>query len=273
MTNILAQSIPIYKKLKKPSPRLRPIPDQGEAPKKTTFIDPPTVTPLHTLQPREEYDGDTLIPQEYLDKQAILDQIDDLRVKCDYHNHNIESQVRARRAAEGPSGKSRTSSTSYNPPQTTKNSSSILVSLSQHLHGELPTYQPKPIQQIDLETVLIFTVLDSQQQPLPTQEIASELCTAIIVSEIQHQPNSPSHTAFDTTASEQVVSEDQTTTTAQTEPPFNQTVSDTSSVLEDQAFMFNLCTLLNLKQSFIITTFMIVVQCLGNHHLLGSNLF
>jgi len=39
---------------------------------------------LHALQPGEECDGDTLIPQSYLDKQAELERIDSERVKNDY---------------------------------------------------------------------------------------------------------------------------------------------------------------------------------------------
>jgi len=80
----------------KPSPKLRRIPDRGEAPKKTIFFEPPSSIPLHTLQPGEDYDGDTLIPQEYRDEQARLDRLDDQKVKCDYQNHIRERKLRAR---------------------------------------------------------------------------------------------------------------------------------------------------------------------------------
>lgn len=61
--------------------------------------------------------------------------------------------------------------------------------------------------------------------------MASELCTALIVSEQQQLPNSSPQTASDTTTSKQVVSEIQPTTF---ELPYNQSMSDTSSVSEDK---------------------------------------
>jgi hypothetical protein len=151
---------------------------------------------LHTLQPGEDYDGDTLIPQEYLDEQARLDRLDDQRVKCDYQNHIKESQLRARRAAELASSVSSTSS-STNPPQPTQSSSSVIVSLSQHLHGELPSYQLQPNQRITSETVPDLTVLENQQQHISSPQRAPDLCTTLIVLKHQQQPSSPSQTTSD----------------------------------------------------------------------------
>lgn len=59
---------------------MRPIPDQGDAPKKKSILEPPTAIPLNTLKPGEEYDGDTLILQDYLDGHARLHKIDAERV-------------------------------------------------------------------------------------------------------------------------------------------------------------------------------------------------
>jgi len=63
----------------------------------------------------------------------------------------------------GASGKSGTSSTSTNLPQPNQSSSPVIENLSQHLHGELPTYQPQPELQIASETVLILTISEPQQ--------------------------------------------------------------------------------------------------------------
>jgi len=89
----------------------------------------------------------------------------------------------------------------------------MLDILTPHLEGELPSFQTKP--QVVSETIPYLNVLEDQQQPLPQQEIASELCIAIIVHPI-FQQDSPFETTSDTTASEQVVSEDQTSTLNQT---------------------------------------------------------
>jgi len=145
----------------------------------------------------------------------------------------LKSKLKTRIALDEPLAASGTSST--NQPQPTKSSSPVIDNLSQYLGGELPSTQLNP--KIASEIDPIISISENQQQPLPTQEIASELCNAIIVLEFQHQPSSPSQTSFDTTASEQVVSEDQTTTTTQFEPLTHQSVSDTSSVSEDQPFL------------------------------------
>jgi len=85
------------------TPKLRPIPYQDDAPKKTKLFDQPNVIPIQTLLPGEEFDGNTIIPQEYLDSQAKLDELDTQRVKLDYETHILESRLRAIRDADAAS--------------------------------------------------------------------------------------------------------------------------------------------------------------------------
>jgi len=188
---------------------LRPIPDQGDAPKKKSILEPPTAIPLNTLKPGEEYDGDTLILQDYLDGHARLHKIDAERVIRERETYFHECSIRMKKAQESRAtdlNKSGTSS-STNPPPQPKKSSSMLDILTPHLHGELPSTEL----QTASETVPNIAVSNNQQKPLPESEITSELCTTIIVHPL-YQPDSSLQTTSDTTTSEQVVSEDQTTT-------------------------------------------------------------
>jgi len=92
------------------------------------------------------------LPQEYLDAQAKIDELDSHRVQHDYERHYYETAMRMKQAQAVKFASSTSSSTNSHQP--TKSSSSVLVNLSQHLHGKLPIYQPEPIKQIATETVL-----------------------------------------------------------------------------------------------------------------------
>jgi len=168
--------------------------------------------PIQTLLPSDEYDGDTKIPQDYLDAQAELDRLDSERVKLYYENHILESQLKRRRALDEALVVSSISSSSTNHPQPIKETPSTLNFSTDHLNGELPTNQPELNLEIASETIHILTIFESQQQHLPSPQRASELCTAIIVSE-QQQPYSPPQTDSDTPDTNIGKSENQTTTT------------------------------------------------------------
>ena len=82
----------IYSNLQKPktttpSPKLRPIPYQGDVPKKTKWFEPPSVIRIQTLLHREKFDGDTIISQDYLNSPDGLDKLDSQRVQVDYETH------------------------------------------------------------------------------------------------------------------------------------------------------------------------------------------
>ncbi|KEH19966.1 hypothetical protein MTR_8g063950 [Medicago truncatula] len=55
---------------------------------------------VRTLKLDEVFDGDTEIPQQYLDAQAELDKLDNKRVKLDFETHVLESQLRIKRAID-----------------------------------------------------------------------------------------------------------------------------------------------------------------------------
>jgi len=99
--------------------------------------------------------------------------------------------------------------------------SPVIDELTQHLQGELPSYKPEL--QTASETVPEIAVSENQQQTLTQQELAPELCTAIIIHPL-FESDSPLDSASDTTSYEQAVLE-------------NQTVSNTSLVSEDQPFI------------------------------------
>jgi len=130
-------------------------------PKKSSFFEPPTVIPLHTLKPREEYDGDTLIPKDYLDEQPKLDIIDADRVIRELEAYFIECAIRMKPAQEAKlaSFKSGTSSSTNYPPHP-KPSSSVLDILTAHMHGKVPSTETKL--EIASETVSINTILENQ---------------------------------------------------------------------------------------------------------------
>jgi len=83
----------------KPSPKLRPILDQDDVSKKIGWFDPPSVKPNQTLLPSDMYDGDTLIPQDYLDKKVKLDKIDTDRVIRERKAYFQECAIRIKKCS------------------------------------------------------------------------------------------------------------------------------------------------------------------------------
>lgn len=93
----------------------------------------------------------------------------------------------------------------------------MLEYLSPHLEGELPSYLSEL--QTASETAPEIVVSENQQQFVPQQQIASKVCTTIIIHP-DIKLDSPLESYLETTSSEQVESE-------------NLTVSDTSSSVSE----------------------------------------
>lgn len=139
----------IYTKLQKsktPSPTPAPQPKPVDVPETNKWFKVPYVEPLQTLLLDEQFEGSTEIPQEYLDEQARLDELDSKRVKLDYEIHYLENAHKRRVALDAALAVAAlsTSTSTTNPPEPKQSSPSTIKILSEHLNGELPSTQFEP---------------------------------------------------------------------------------------------------------------------------------